>query len=394
MALTWPFRGLQVFVAPYACNVTLGDTLQRTVTRLAFDTVPCARTFTCTEIRLGDAACLFVLNRLHYHAAATIQARIRAYSRVVAGLAEDADALEDTGWQLLQPINGSGLHTISYTAEFASLVIVEVMADGQLVSSSPTFLRVSPAPCSAQDQVLDANGACHCRSGYTHFAGACRETTAAIAATACGATLVLVLLLLLVHRFSRGRDIAWQIPQKDLTFTDPPIKVGEGRFGPVFRATYRTTAVAVKLLVISRQSSIATSGMERSEQRRAQASTLANPPLPDAGLPVAEHGRRESISGTSISPSQTPRARAASMASVGRLRRLLQRQIYAAAPQPVARSISRQVSSSSEHLDDDDGEKEELSLGARPELILAETNVNVKDYFSNLDFNHRMKTLV
>jgi Protein tyrosine and serine/threonine kinase len=116
--------------------------------------------------------------------------------------------------------------------------------------SIPLTVTVIEKTCPKPSQVADANGVCACDSSSIEISGSCVDIITLVVIIVVP-VLVLALLALCINgvRKRRMADSEWIIKPSELKYDDDkPQVIGEGSFGRVFLAEYRTTQVAVKCI--------------------------------------------------------------------------------------------------------------------------------------------------
>ena len=133
---------------------------------------------------------------------------------------------------------------------------VDVIENGEAeqISQSPFRLEVEERDCKADTgedlRVPDVYGNCVCESQTLEIGSQCVKLSVFIPAVIVPIVIVagLVMFCYLLRK-RRAEDMIWKINSKELTFDDPPVVLGKGRFGCVYLGKYRGTEVAVKQLL-------------------------------------------------------------------------------------------------------------------------------------------------
>jgi hypothetical protein len=179
--------------------------------------------------------------------------RFRIFSSVVSSavLVSDLDkeTLSDSGWIAPNHFNNSGIYEAEFNLQFPGVLAVEVKVNGEASETSPVFVLVDPGLCPHPNQLLGSDGVCRCETGYSFALGRCMSSTRVVIFVGLAVTVAVAVLIALVLAFSASvKDSAWTVDGADLLFTDPPAKLGEGKYGPIYRACYKTALVAAKVL--------------------------------------------------------------------------------------------------------------------------------------------------
>jgi serine/threonine protein kinase len=140
---------------------------------------------------------------------------------------------------------------------------------------------VTEKACDDPSRSADVNGVCVCSSGSVEISGNCVDSSTLLVATIVP-VFILALLAFYINGIRKRRmaDSVWIVQPSELKYDNPPKVIGEGSFGRVYLAEYRTTEVAVKCIHPERSS-------KRKKHSRNTRSTLTSDYAMEAGAASA-----------------------------------------------------------------------------------------------------------
>ena len=146
-----------------------------------------------------------------------------------------------------------GLNIINLQVdEVGTYILVIYYGDNQL-SNSPFRFVVLPGTCpETSGRVRDVLGNCVCLPTYFEAVGtgSCISFQVFLPSLLVPLFILITVLIICIFRYSmkREREAAsrWTIKESEIIYADPKEVLGTGSCGPVFKAEYRGTSVAVK----------------------------------------------------------------------------------------------------------------------------------------------------